>query len=139
MGTGVINNRPDGLDDALHTRALAEGLLRYCPICDAYEVTDRRVAVIGTGEHGTREALFLRGYTADLTLISPGAGHDLDPKCIAELEAAGISRLDGPCGAMRSRMAAWRSTPPMDASPSTASTPRSARASAPNWPPRRGQ
>ena len=98
MGTGVVNNRPDGLDDALHTRALAEGLLRYCPICDAYEVTDRRVAVIGTGEHGTREALFLRGYTADLTLISPGAGHDLDPKCIAELEAAGISRLDGPCG-----------------------------------------
>ena len=98
MGTGVINNRPDGLDDALHTRALAEGLLRYCPICDGYEVTDKRVAVIGTGEHGTREALFLRGYTADLTLISPGAGHDLDPKCVAELETAGIARVDGPCG-----------------------------------------
>src|SRR5690606_7717324 len=34
LATGVINNRPAGLDDALHTRALADGLLRYCPICD---------------------------------------------------------------------------------------------------------
>lgn len=98
MATGVINNRPEGMGDALHTRALADGLLRYCPICDAYEITDKRVAVIGTGEHGTREALFLRSYTADLTLISPGAGHDLDPRCVAELEAAGIARVDGPCG-----------------------------------------
>lgn len=98
VATGVINNRPEGLDDALHTEALASGLLRYCPICDGYEVTDRRVAVIGSGEHGTREALFLRGYTADLTLIAPGAEHDLDPQCLAELDAAGIKHIDGPCG-----------------------------------------
>ena len=98
VATGVINNRPKGLGDALHTRALAEGLLRYCPICDAYEVTDTRVAVIGSGAHGTREAIFLRGYTADLTLISPEAEHELDPQCMAELDKAGIARIDGPCG-----------------------------------------
>ena len=98
VATGVINNRPNGIDDALHTEALAKGLLRYCPICDGYEVTDRRVAVIGTGGHGTAEALFLRGYTADLTLISPEAEHELDPQCEAELDKAGIARVDGPCG-----------------------------------------
>ena len=98
VATGVINNRPSGIDDALHTEALANGQLRYCPICDGYEVTDRRVAVIGTGEHGAAEALFLRGYTADVTLISPEAEHDLDPQRVAELEAAGIARVDGPCG-----------------------------------------
>ena len=98
LATGVINTRPAGIDDALHTQALAEGLLRYCPICDGYEVTDRRLAVIGTGEHGTAEALFLRGYTADLTLISPEAAHELDPQCEAELDRAGIARVDGPCG-----------------------------------------
>jgi len=98
VATGVINNRPKGLGDVLHTRALAEGLLRYCPICDAYEVTDTRVAVIGSGAHGTREAIFLRGYTADLTLISPEAEHELDPQCMAELDKAGIARIDGPCG-----------------------------------------
>jgi len=99
VATGVINNRPPGIDDALHTAALSEGLLRYCPICDGYEVTDKRVAVIGTGEHGAAEALFLRGFTGDLTLLSPEGEHDLDPQCVAKLEAAGIARVDGPCGA----------------------------------------
>ncbi len=98
MATGVINNRPAGMDDALHTGALAAGLLRYCPICDGYEVTDRRVAVIGTGEHGTAEAVFLRGYTADLTLVSPEAEHALDAQCEVQLETAGIARIAGPCG-----------------------------------------
>ena len=98
LATGIINNRPAGLDDALHAQALAAGLLRYCPICDAYEVSDKRVAVIGTGEHGTREAVFLRGYTSDLALVSPEAEHDLDDQCVAELDKAGITRIDGPCG-----------------------------------------
>ena len=101
LATGVVNHRPAGMEDALHDTALRAGLLRYCPICDAYEVTDRRVGVIGTGDHGTREALFLRGYTRDVTLISPEAAHDLDPGCMAELDAAGVARVEGPCGDYR--------------------------------------
>lgn len=97
LATGVVNNRPAGMTNDLHDAALAKGLLRYCPICDAYEVTDKRVAVIGTGDHGMREALFLRGYTRDLTLIAPEV-HDLDPSCAAALDDAGIARVDGPCG-----------------------------------------
>ena len=49
LATGVVNNRPQGIDDQLHQEALARGLLRYCPVCDGYEVTDKRVGVIGTG------------------------------------------------------------------------------------------
>ncbi len=98
LATGVVNHRPEGMNDALHDEALERGLLRYCPICDGYEVTDKRVGVIGTSDHGTSEALFLRGYTANITLISPHGDHDLDRKCIAQLEAAGIERVAGPCG-----------------------------------------
>ncbi len=98
IATGVINLRPETLDDATHDTALARGLLRYCPVCDGYEVTDKRVAIIGTGSHGTAEALFLRGFTADLTLVSPDGGHDLDPECQAKLDEAGIERVAGPCG-----------------------------------------
>ncbi|ODP36115.1 NAD(P)/FAD-dependent oxidoreductase [Sphingomonas turrisvirgatae] len=98
LATGVVNHRPEGLDDALHGEALQRGLLRYCPICDGYEVTDKRVGVIGTGDHGMREALFLRGYTADVTLIAPGAAHELDEHCVAALDDAGIAHIDGPCG-----------------------------------------
>ena len=97
LATGIVNHRPPELPDALHSEALERGLLRYCPICDGYEVTDRRIGVIGTGDHGMREALFLRGYTRDVTLIAPHV-HALDSACIAELDAAGIERVDGPCG-----------------------------------------
>ncbi len=97
LATGVVNNRPT-MDDALHAEALAAGRLRYCPICDGYEVTDRRVGVIGTGTHGMREALFLRGYTRDVTLIAPDSEHMLDEECAAALNAAGVVRVDGPCG-----------------------------------------
>ena len=97
LATGVVNNHPE-MDQALHDRALAGGMIRYCPICDGYEVTDKRVGVIGTGDHGMREALFLRGYTADVTLIAPDAEHMLDDSCAAKLDAAGIARVDGPCG-----------------------------------------
>ena len=60
------NRRPD-MDEELHDEALARGLIRYCPICDGYEVTDRKVGVIGSGSLGVAEAVFLRGYTADVT------------------------------------------------------------------------
>lgn len=97
LATGVVNNRPK-INDALHDEALNRGLLRYCPICDGYEVTDKKVGVIGTGGHGMREAIFLRGYSRDVTLIAPDAAHMLDKECAAALDAAGIARIDGPCG-----------------------------------------
>ncbi len=100
LATGVVNNRPDIPDD-VHDAALAAGLLRYCPICDGYEITDKRVGVIGTGDHGRREALFLRTYTRRITLIAPDGGHDLDESCRAELDAAEIEQVDGPYTAIR--------------------------------------
>lgn len=96
LATGVVNNAPD-MPKVDHDRALAAGLLRYCPVCDGYEVTDKRVGVIGTGDHGMREALFLRGFTANVTLIAPGASHDLDDACRARLDDAAIEHVDGPC------------------------------------------
>jgi thioredoxin reductase (NADPH) len=97
LATGVVNHRPN-IDDALHSEALERGLLRYCPICDGYEVTDKRVGVIGTGNHGVREAIFLRGYTPDVTLVAPETTHELPDELAAELADAGIKRVDGPCG-----------------------------------------
>lgn len=100
LATGVENRRPD-MPREEHDAALALGLIRYCPICDGYEVTDKRVGVIGTGEHGMREALFLRGYTRDITLIAPGTAHDLDASCRQQLNDAGIAHVDGPCTPLR--------------------------------------
>lgn len=97
LATGIVNFRPK-MPVGLHDEALRRGLLRYCPICDGYEVTDKRVAVIGTAERGMREALFLRSYTADLTLIAPGGAHELQPAQIEQLGQAQINLRSGPCG-----------------------------------------
>ena len=39
-----------------------------------------KVGVIGSGSHGVAEAMFLRGYTADLTLIAPDRAHEPRPR-----------------------------------------------------------
>ncbi len=99
IATGVTNRRPP-MDEELHDEALARGLIRYCPICDGYEVTDKSVGVIGDDSHGVAEAVFLRGFTTDITLIAPHAAHDFSAEDRARLEEYGIKTVDGPCSAV---------------------------------------
>jgi thioredoxin reductase (NADPH) len=95
LATGVVNRRPD-IDEDLHARALAMGRIRYCPVCDGYEVTDQNVGVIGTGAKGVAEAIFLRSFTNQVALISPNGGHDLDAGTVERANEAGIMCLNGP-------------------------------------------
>lgn len=68
LATGVFNHRPP-LSREDHERGVAAGLIRYCPVCDGFEVRDKRIAVLGGGTHGFDEARFIRGYSASVTLI----------------------------------------------------------------------
>jgi thioredoxin reductase (NADPH) len=95
LATGITNNRPE-MTDEVHDTALARGSLRYCPVCDGYEVTDQRVAVIGTGRRGVKEARFLRSFTSDITLVSPEATHDLSADERGSMADMGITVIDGP-------------------------------------------
>jgi thioredoxin reductase (NADPH) len=88
------------MDEKLHDDAVRRGLVRYCPICDGYEVTDKKVGVIGSDSHGVAEALFLRGYTADVTLIAPDKALRLKPADNQQLKNAGIECVDGPAHAV---------------------------------------
>jgi thioredoxin reductase (NADPH) len=99
LATGVTNRRPP-MDEDLHDEALARGLVRYCPICDGYEVTDKRVGVIGSDSHGVAEAIFIRSYTADVTLIAPDMALQLKPEDSKKLRDAGIDCVDGPAQAL---------------------------------------
>lgn len=99
LATGVTNRRPP-MDEELHDDALARGLIRYCPICDGYEVTDKKVGVIGSGSHGVAEALFMRSFTADVTLIAPDKAMQLKPDDQAKLKAANVPCVDGPAHAV---------------------------------------
>jgi thioredoxin reductase (NADPH) len=99
LATGVTNRRPQ-MDEELHDEALARGLIRYCPICDGYEVTDRKVGVLGSDTHGVAEAIFLRGYTSDITLIAPHGTLDLAKEDWSRLQEAGIETVNGPAEAV---------------------------------------
>ena len=99
LATGVTNRRPP-MDEDLHDDALARGLIRYCPICDGYEVTDKKVGVIGSDSHGVAEAVFIRSYTADVTLIAPDDALRLSEEDQARLKDAGINCVDGPAAAV---------------------------------------
>lgn len=96
LATGVTNRKPP-MDEDLHEEALARGLIRYCPVCDGFEVTDKKVGVIGSGSRGVAEAVFLRGFTEDITLMAPDKAHDLAREDQQKLREFGIRTVDGPC------------------------------------------
>jgi thioredoxin reductase (NADPH) len=100
LATGVVNKSPP-ISPELHDVALQRGLIRYCPICDGYEVTDRRVGVIGNRSHGFREAVFLRTYTRDVTLIAPDTDVELSEEELGRLAKLGIEAVGGPCASLR--------------------------------------
>jgi len=90
LATGVADIEPElpNLRDAIH-----RGLIRHCPICDGFEVLGRRVAVIGRGSKGVREAQFIRHFTDTLTLFSLGAAGISDVER-RELRAAHIELVE---------------------------------------------
>ena len=99
IATGVTNRRPP-MEEDLHADALARGLVRYCPICDGYEVTDKRVGVIGGDHHGVAEAIFIRSFTADVTLIAPDKALRLGSEDRHALDEAKVECVDGPAQAV---------------------------------------
>lgn len=100
LATGVTNRRPP-LDDDVHAEALRRGHLRYCPVCDGYEVTGKNVAVIGDDEKAVAECEFLRSFTDRLTMISMGAR--LPDPLRRRLEATGALLRAGPITDIRLR------------------------------------
>lgn len=87
LATGVRDRLPP-VDDPL--RHIREGLIRQCPVCDAYELIGQPVAVIGAGDSAAGEALFLSHYTPDITLLTLGKALEMSARVIAKLKKAGV-------------------------------------------------
>jgi thioredoxin reductase len=84
-GTGLRDELPaiDGLA-ALWGRSAF-----HCPYCHGFEVSGRRLAVLGAGPERVRLALQLTGFTGDLVLCADG---EPLPRHLAEpLAAAGVA------------------------------------------------
>ena len=95
LATGVVNRRPD-MPREIHDTGLKRGLIRYCPICDGYELTDQPIGVLGRDLHAINEAEFLRSYSANVTLIAPDA-RPLEETLRLRMKQLGIKFAEGPC------------------------------------------
>jgi len=77
-------------------QAVQRGLIRHCPICDAFEVIDHRIGVIGRGTDALGEALFLRTYSRDVTLLTLGEPMNLEEAEARRMAEAGIRAVEEP-------------------------------------------
>lgn len=91
LATGIADKTPEMRD---MREAINRGAVRLCPICDAFEVVDRNVAVHGPASQSVGHAIFMRTYSPHVTLL-PTRG-DVVPsrEQRGELAAAGIRRID---------------------------------------------
>jgi thioredoxin reductase (NADPH) len=103
LATGAVDIEPDmpDLPDAIQ-----RGLVRYCPICDGYEASGRKIAVLGhgdggPGDGGLGEALFIaRTYSRDVTLLTLGQGMDLDEEQRRRAAQHGVKVIHEPIAAL---------------------------------------
>lgn len=97
LATGVIDGQPQ----VPHLyEAMQRGLIRVCPICDGYEVIDKRIAVLGHGAQAVGEARFIRTYSSAVTLLTLGEPMTLTVEERTELDAAGIAVIGEPVTAV---------------------------------------
>lgn len=94
LATGAEDTAPDMPDVA---KAVKKGLIRYCPVCDGFEASDRHVAVLGRGDGGLREAEFLiKSGFSQVTLLSYRSNLRLSKKDSQSLASAGVTVVPEP-------------------------------------------
>ncbi|HSO43837.1 MAG TPA: hypothetical protein VLR47_13535 [Rhodospirillales bacterium] len=87
LATGALDIEPE-LPDLFD--AVARGLVRHCPICDGYEVIDQKIGLISWGGDCAGEAVFLRTYSPDVTLLSLGRRLEMTDEQRRAVNAYGV-------------------------------------------------
>lgn len=98
LATGVVDKQPDIPN---LREATLSGRVRWCPICDGYEVSDQDVALLTSGKDGFTHALFLRTYTSRLTLFVQPGSQNLAGNERLKIAQAGIRLVEQPIAQIR--------------------------------------
>lgn len=93
LATGVADA---GLPIENWREAIAFGSLRLCPVCDGFDVMDKRIAVATADTNPVGHALFMRTFSSDVTLFERGSPSMLDDGDRRRLEAAGVRLIESP-------------------------------------------
>ncbi|MEO6154495.1 MAG: NAD(P)/FAD-dependent oxidoreductase [Thermomonas sp.] len=89
LATGVVDVMPamDGLQAGIESHAV-----RLCAVCDGYEASDHRIAVVAPVDDAIRHALFLRSFSRNVTVVRSEPGEPSE-ECARLAREAGVTVL----------------------------------------------
>ncbi|MCC2974028.1 NAD(P)/FAD-dependent oxidoreductase [Massilia sp. IC2-476] len=72
------------------------GAVRLCPVCDGWDVIDKRIGVVTSDANPVGHALFMRTFSADVLLFERGPVSTLNDEERQRLAAAGVRLIESP-------------------------------------------
>lgn len=72
------------------------GAVRLCPVCDGWDVIDKRIGVVTSEANPVGHALFMRTFSADVLLFERGPEPTLNDEDRQRLAAANVRYIDSP-------------------------------------------
>ena len=97
LATGIVDKEPEMRD---FREAVRLGCIRLCPVCDGFEVTDRRVAIYGPARRAIGHALFIRTFAREVSLLVPRNDASLAADECNGLARCGVQVVDSPVAEM---------------------------------------
>lgn len=98
LATGVLDKAPsfEGMKEADMA-----GRLRWCPICDGFEVMGEDIAIYSDARRGPDHALFLRTYSSRVTLFVDGDIEQLSNDARRAMQSNSIRVVEEPIAIVR--------------------------------------
>jgi len=76
--------------------AVASGAVRLCPVCDGFDVMDKRIAVATSEVNPVGHALFMRSFSRDVLLFERADTSAVDDDQQRQLQAASVRHVASP-------------------------------------------
>jgi thioredoxin reductase (NADPH) len=76
--------------------AVAAGAVRLCPVCDGFDVMDKRIAIVSSPANPVSHALFMRTFSADVVLFERERESAMKPEQQQQLAEAGVRYIASP-------------------------------------------
>ena len=76
--------------------AVSSGAIRLCPVCDGYDVVDQRIAIVSSETNPIGHAMFMRSFSAEVTLFDRIEGSIVSDEEQQQLDAAGVRYVRSP-------------------------------------------
>ncbi len=87
IATGITDA---GLPIENWREAVAAGAVRLCPVCDGYDVLDKRIAIVSSPNNPVGHALFMRTFSGSVTLFERDPDMSLTAEQRRKLEEAQV-------------------------------------------------